>query len=132
VLSLRSKEKMRKKLKCFLRRTRHYIGIQSDILPSDLVLAYLIETKRELDESTENTDPLDAAHDLICGTRIVSASFRDVKVDHKGENLKWIAVLRDQSPATTRRDGRLPWEEKAYNFTRAESMALEPSDAHIS
>jgi hypothetical protein len=64
------------------------LGIRSDVLPSDLVSASLIETKRELDGSTEDTDLLDAAHDLIRGSRLVSASFRDVKVDHQGANLK--------------------------------------------
>jgi hypothetical protein len=60
------------------------VGIQSDVLPSDLVSAYLNETKQELGGSTEVTDPLDAAR----GSRRVSASFRDIKVDHKGKDLK--------------------------------------------
>jgi hypothetical protein len=114
-------------LKYFLSRTRTLlVGIRSDVLPSNLVSADHNETKRELVGSTESTDPFDAAHDRIRGSRLVSASFRDVKVDYKGKNLKRIAVLHDQSSAITRRDGSLPWEEMAYSFTRAESMALTP------
>jgi hypothetical protein len=39
----------------------HFGAVTSDFLPSDLVSAYLNETKRELIGSTAETDPLDAA-----------------------------------------------------------------------
>jgi hypothetical protein len=52
------------------------LGIQSDVLLSDLVSAYLDETKRELDGSTEDADRPNSARDIIRGSRRVFASFR--------------------------------------------------------